>query len=192
MLRLLTLGSLLVAIASTLPTAIAQPIAISPSVLPQRDRSALTTAPQAKPETIAESQTEPAIFSPAELGESFHRNFEKIEKQPCNDHLKTEKSVRYRICTVNQGNGQTRIVSASEANIEAGDGMGYWFTETGKVYAIRFFHSGETFIFGLENGRLLAELIDKRQVNMDFKDEQRKNLEKLARDGGKSIIQRFK
>lgn len=192
MLRLLTLGSLLVAIGSTLPSAIAQPIAISPSPLAKPDKSALTTAPQAKQEAIAESQTEPAIFSPAELGESFHRNFEKIEKQPCNEKLKTEKSVRYRICTVNQRNGQTRIVSASEANIEVGDGMGYWFTETGKVYAIRFFHSGETFVFGLENGRLLAELIDKRQVNMDFKDEQRKNLENLARDGGKRIIQRFK
>lgn len=192
MLRLLTLGSLLVAIGSTLPSAIAQPIAISPNPLAKPDKSALTTAPQAKQETIAESQTEPAIFSPAELGESFHRNFEKIKKQPCNEKLKTEKSVRYRICTVNQRNGQTRIVSASEANIEVGDGMGYWFTETGKVYAIRFFHSGETFVFGLENGRLLAELIDKRQVNMDFKDEQRKNLEKLARDGGKRIIQRFK
>ena len=179
MLRLLTLGSLLVAIASTVPSAIAQPIAISPNTA------------HTKQQTIAEATTEPAIFSPAELGESFHRNFEKIEKQPCNEKLKTEKSVRYRICTVNQGNGKTRIVSASEANIEVGDGMGYWFTETGKVYAIRFFHSGQTFIFGLENGSLLAELIDKRQVNMDFKDAQKKALEKSAREGGKSIIQRF-
>ncbi|MEG3859600.1 hypothetical protein [Microcoleus sp. herbarium12] len=184
MLRLLTLGSLLLAIAQT--------IAISPIAVPKRDRAALKTAPQAPQKTIAEATTEPAIFSPAELGESFHRNFEKIEKQPCNEKLKTEKSVRYRICTVNQGNGKTRIVSASAANIEVGDGMGYWFTETGKVYAIRFFHSGETFIFGLENGSLLAELIDKRQVKRDFKDAQRKALEKSAREGGKSIIQRFK
>ncbi|WP_293131805.1 hypothetical protein [Microcoleus sp. bin38.metabat.b11b12b14.051] len=180
MLRLLTLGSLLVAIASTVPSAIAQPIAISPNTA------------HTKQQAIAEATIEPAIFSPAELGESFHRNFEKIEKQPCNEKLKTEKSVRYRICTVNQGNGKTRIVSASEANIEVGDGMGYWFTETGKVYAIRFFHSGQTFIFGLKNGSLLAELIEKRRVNMDFKDAQKKALEKSAREGGKSIIQRFK
>jgi hypothetical protein len=155
-------------------------------------------------ESLAE--IEPAIFPKEEIDEDAHKQFEKLANQPCDRQTKDEKSVRYSICTVKGADGKPRIISASATSTVpdlSGDGTGYWFAEDGTVAAIRYFHSGELFVFS--GDRLLAELIQaqkvvvngeekfqKRTANRDFTEQQRKRLEDAAKDGGKNILSKFK
>lgn len=153
-------------------------------------------------ESLAE--IEPATFTNEEIAESVHKQFENYANQPCDRQSKDEKSTRYTVCSVERVTGKPRIISASSSLIEAGDGIGYWFTEEGKVAAIRFFHSDELFMFDID-GKLKVELISaqkvmvngeeqfqKRSVRTKFDQATRDRLEKLAKGGGKEILSKFK
>ncbi|WP_434686507.1 hypothetical protein [Pseudanabaena minima] len=134
--------------------------------------------------------------SQEEVEENAQRQFEKISKQSCDLQTKDEKSVRYMICSVQGINNQPRVISASSSLIEAGDGISYWFAEDGAVVAIRFFHTGEIFLFS--GDRLVAELtmssqaFQRRSAKQGFTNEQRNRLEDLAKNRGIDIISRFK
>ena len=133
--------------------------------------------------------------SQEEVEENAQRQFEKIEKQPCDRQTKDETSIRYGICSVQGTDNQPRVISASSAHTELGDGIGYWFNEDGAVVAIRFFHTGEVFLFS--GDRLVAELtmsgqeFQRRSAKQGFTNEQRNRLEDLAREGGKDILSKF-
>ncbi len=134
----------------------------------------------------------------------MHKQFENYANQPCDRQTKDEKSTRYMVCSVERVTGKPRVISASSSLIETGDGIGYWFTEESKVAAIRFFHSGELFMFDID-GKLKVELISaqkvmvngeeqfqKRSVRTKFDQATRDRLEKLAKGGGEDILSKFK
>jgi hypothetical protein len=165
-----------------------------------------TCARNAKDPNESLAEIEPAIFPKEVIDEDAHKQFEKIANQPCDRQTKDEKNVRYSICSVKGADGKPRIISASVTSTVpelSGDGTGYWFAEDGTVAAIRYFHSGELFVFS--GDRLLAELIEaqkvvvngeekfqKRTANRDFTEQQRKRLEDAAKDAGKNILSKFK
>jgi hypothetical protein len=165
-----------------------------------------TCARNAKDPNESLAEIEPAIFPKEEIDEDAHKQFEKIANQPCDRQTQDEKNVRYMICSVKGADGKPRIISASVTSTVpelSGDGTGYWFAEDGTVAAIRYFHSGELFVFS--GDRLLAELIEaqkvvvngeekfqKRTANRDFPEQQRKRLEDAAKDAGKNILSKFK
>jgi hypothetical protein len=157
--------------------------------------TALTTAPaiaaELAPETSinAELSIEPPTFEPEALADDFHRQFESIDQQPCERLMKESDGMVYSICTVNQG-GDGAVIKASSSVQEAEDGIGYWYNENGTVHAVRFFHTGELFVF-TQMGGLAAELLPNRQVRMDFSESERTRLETLAQEGGNNILQRF-
>ena len=161
-----------------------------------------TCARNAKNPEESFAEIEPAIFPKEEIDEDAHRQLDKIANQPCDRQSKDEKSTRYIICSVKGADGKPRIISASSGNTESGGGVGYWFDKDGEVKAIRYFGSGELFVFS--GGRLLAQLIEaqkvvvngeetfqKRTAQRDFSEGQRKRLEAAAKAGGASIFSKF-
>jgi hypothetical protein len=146
-------------------------------------------------ETSAESaaEIEPAIFDPADIAADYDQKMRTLTSQPCERLSKTEDGVVYSICTIDEGGGDARVLSASSASQEAGDGVEYWYAETGKVYAIRFFHLGQTFIFDLEDGRLKVQLISASELETEFSPEFRSHLEAMATEanGMNPIFEKF-
>jgi hypothetical protein len=139
------------------------------------------------------------------LAETLYQTFTEIEQQPCDDRKTiTERGIMYRACTANAGGrGQYRFISVASSVIESGDGIGYWYYLSGKVAAIRFFHTGELFMFDPQ-GNLQGELIppqkviingveefQNRSIRTTFAPAERQRLEKLAAGGGKDIRSRF-
>jgi hypothetical protein len=149
-------------------------------------------------ETIAEStpepEIEPAIFDPADIAADYHQKMETLTRQPCDRLSKTEDGVVYSICTIDEGGGDARILSASSASQEAGDGVEYWYVETGKVYGIRFFHTGQTFIFDPEEGRLKVQLLSANEIETEFSPEMRSRMEAMAieANGMNPIFEKFR
>ncbi len=186
-------------------TSPAKPVVVEKSPEPQAMESAKTEpkTKNAKNPNESLAEIEPATFTDEEIAESVHKQFENIANQPCDRQSKDEKSTRYIVCSVERVTGKPRIISAFSALIEAGDGIGYWFTEESKVAAIRFSHTGELFMFDLD-GKLKVELISaqkvmvngeerfqKRSVRTKFDQATRNRLEKLAQEGGKDILSKF-
>jgi len=137
--------------------------------------------------------------------EALHRAFAEISQQTCDDRSIVQASINYSVCTANAGDkGQSRLISASSSIVNYGDGIGYWYYPNGKVAAIRFFHTDEVFMFD-GGGKLQAELIraqkvmvngqeqfQERSIKTNFTKSERDRLEKLAQDGGKDILSKFK
>jgi hypothetical protein len=136
-----------------------------------------------------------------ELAETLYKTFEEIDQQPCDDRKTlTDNGTKYIACTANAGGrGQYRFISASASLGKAGDGIGYWYYLNGKVAAIRFFHSDELFVFDTD-GKLQAQKVvvngeeqfQKRSANSKFDNVERDRLEKLAQEGGKEVLSKFK
>jgi hypothetical protein len=185
----------------------ANPVAVAKSPEPQPSAVAST---KVKTE-LAQSQDSSTKTTVAQQttdvdAEILYKTFEEIDQQPCDDRKTvTENGTKYSACTANAGGrGQYRFISASISLGKAGDGIGYWYYLNGKVAAIRFFHSGDLFVFDT-NGKLQAELISaqkvivngeeqfqKRSAKSKFDNAERDNLEKIAKDGGKEILSKFK
>lgn len=147
-----------------------------------------------------------ALQANTSRAESLHQAFEEIDQQPCDDRKTVIKAgTKYSVCTANAGGqGQYRFISASATVIETGDGIGYWYYLNGKVAAIRFFHNGQLFMFD-GGGELQAELIPAQKVMLNeyeqfqnrsvrtiFSKAERDRLEKLAQEGGKEILSKFR
>jgi len=137
--------------------------------------------------------------------EALHRAFAEISQQTCDDRSILQAGINYSVCTASAGDkGQYRLISASSTIVNYGDGIGYWYYPNGKVAAIRFFHTDELFMFD-GGGKLQAELIraqkvmvngqeqfQERSIRANFTKSERDRLEKLAQDGGKDILSKFK
>ena len=149
-----------------------------------------------------------AVQANTSKAESFYKTFEEINKQPCDDRKSVvEKGLVYSVCTANAGGrGQFRFISASQHIVEAPDvgGIVYWYYLNGKVAVITFAHNRTSFMFD-RSGKLQAELISaqkvmvngqeqfqKRSILTSFKKVERDRLEKLAKEGGKEILSKFK
>jgi hypothetical protein len=143
-------------------------------------------------EPEAEELIEPAIFDPADIAADYHQKLEAIMSRPCNKLSKTENETVYMICVTAGTGGDGDIVLASSWNQEAGAGVEFWYAETGKVYAIRFYHTGETFIFDAEDGSLKVELVGDNQIRTEFSIEERNRLEDQAENGVNSVFDRFR
>ena len=149
-----------------------------------------------------------AVQANTSKAESFHKTFEEISNQPCDDRKSVvEKGSVYSACTANAGGrGQFRFISASQHIAEAPDvgGIVYWYYLNGKVAVITFAHDGTSFMFD-QSGKLQAELIfaqkvmvngreqfQKRSIGTFFTKTERDRLEKLAQNGGAEILSKFK
>ncbi len=116
---------------------------------------------------------------------NYTQELKQLQAQPCEKATKTVKNVSYIMCSTNAGK---TIVSASEALLEAGDGVGFWL-KGDRVRAIVFFHSGEVVFFN--RGVLEAQISDKGQVTTVFTADQRQQFERLEKDGVQRILQKF-
>lgn len=85
-------------------------------------------------------------------------------------------------------NGGKTIVSASEALMEVGDGVGFWL-KGDRVRAIVFFGSGEVVFFN--RGVLEAQMSDKRGVSTVFTADERGQFEGLEKDGVRRFLPIF-
>lgn len=102
-------------------------------------------------------------------------------EQPCTTYEKTDGVVRYSICM--QEDGENLIVlSAASSLVDAGDGVGYWFSPEGGIVAIRFFHSGETFFFDPVSQAPLGAILDDGSVQTQFTQEEHETLVNLVQD----------
>ncbi|MGL5065888.1 MAG: hypothetical protein ACRC62_38460 [Microcoleus sp.] len=118
--------------------------------------------------------------------ENYDRELKELQAQPCEKATKIVKNVSYMMCSVN--GGSKIIISASEALMEVGDGVGYWL-KGNRVRAIVFFGSGEVVFFN--RGVLEAQMSDKREVTTVFTADERQRFERLERNGVKKILQVF-
>jgi hypothetical protein len=146
--------------------------------------------------TVEAPAIEPIVAAEPEMtAAEYYAEWQRISSQSC-DKMRTEKgATSFQICvedTGRSGGGDARIISASAASIELGDGVGYWFAEDGKVIALQFFHTGETFMFNPETGRLEAKVVSAMEVESVFSDEQRDRLETQAREGADFILDEFR
>ena len=118
---------------------------------------------------------------------NYAKEWEEIQKQPCEKAEKIKDNVNYIICSVK---GSGKIVSLSEAQVELGDGLGFWLKDD-RVRAIVFFHTGDVFFFN--NGRLEAQLklSEAGQVQTEFSVQQRNSLEEISREGMRDILEIF-
>ncbi|MFB2924298.1 MULTISPECIES: hypothetical protein [Aerosakkonema] len=117
----------------------------------------------------------------------YNAQVQQLEEmtEGCQEKKKTQGNITYQICTING-----KPVQASEALTEAGDGLGFWF-QNNKVRAIRFFHNGDLAIFD-ENGRLQVRFYDGNEMQTDFTETERKELEATAKNGYRDIFAVFK
>lgn len=120
--------------------------------------------------------------------EAFYNSQLRLLKQiteSCEDNRQTKGNTTYQICTID---GEP--VQASEALVEVGDGIGFWF-ENNKVRAIRFFHSGDLAFFD-DNGQLAVLFSDEGKMQTNVTATERKQLEETAKNGYRSIFDVFK
>ncbi|MBD2456202.1 hypothetical protein H6G80_19255 [Nostoc sp. FACHB-87] len=122
------------------------------------------------------------IDTPKQLFEKLMQSLTEMT-EGCEDKTKVKAGVVYRICTINN-----EPVTASEALLEVGDGVGFWFRNN-KVIAIRYFHSGETLFF--DDEQLIAKFSDDEKLQSEFSDEERREAENLAQSGYQNIFQVF-
>ena len=116
---------------------------------------------------------------------NYDRELKQLQAQPCQKATRIVKNVSYIICSTNGGK---TIVSASEALMEVGDGVGYWL-KGDRVRAIVFFGSGEVVFFN--RGVLEAQISNKGGVTTVFTADERRQFEGLERDGVRRILQIF-
>jgi hypothetical protein len=167
----------------------AAPIAAAPITTAPSSASSEPAIVAAEPEPTPEST--PVVM----MADHFNAEWQRIRSQPCDNLDKTEGNVMYRMCLENNGRtggGDSRVISASSSSVSAAAGVEYWFAENGKVNAMFFYHSGETFIFNPENGVLAVSIISPTEVESVFSDEVRDRLETQAREGGAFILNKFR
>lgn len=125
-------------------------------------------------------------FKPVLNRENYDRELKQLQAQPCEKTQKTIKNVSYMMCSTKGGK---TIVSASEALMEVGDGVGYWL-KGDRVRAIVFFGTGEVVFFN--RGVLEAQMSDKREVTTVFTADERQQFERLEKDGVRKILQKLR
>ncbi|WP_293349978.1 MULTISPECIES: hypothetical protein [unclassified Microcoleus] len=116
--------------------------------------------------------------------ENYDRELKQLQAQPCQKATKTVKNVSYIMCSTNAGK---TVVSASEALVEVGDGVGFWL-KGDRVRAIVFFGTGEVVFFN--RGVLEAQMSDK-EVTTVFTADERQQFERLEKAGVQRILQVF-
>lgn len=116
---------------------------------------------------------------------NYAQELKQLQAQPCEKTQKTIKNVSYMMCSTKGGK---TIVSASEALMEVGDGVGFWL-KGDRVRAIVFFGSGEVVFFN--RGVLEAQMSDRGQVTTTFTADERQHFERLEKDGVRSILQKI-
>jgi hypothetical protein len=124
-------------------------------------------------------------IKPALNRENYDRELKQLQAQPCQKATKTVKNISYIMCSTNGGK---TIVSASEALLEVGDGVGFWL-KGDRVRAIVFFGTGQVVFFN--RGVLEAQMSDKGGVTTVFTADERQQFERLERNGVKKILQVF-
>ncbi len=118
--------------------------------------------------------------------ENYERELKQLQAQPCQKTTKIVKNISYQICSIN--GGSKIIISASEALLELGDGVGFWL-KGDRVRAIVFFGTGD-FVF-FNRGVLEAQMSDKRGVTTVFTADERQHFQRLEKDGVQRILQKF-
>ncbi|TAG93511.1 MAG: hypothetical protein EAZ19_15835 [Oscillatoriales cyanobacterium] len=116
--------------------------------------------------------------------ENYDLELKQLQAQPCQKATKTVKNISYIMCSTNGGK---TIVSASEALVEVGDGVGFWL-KGDRVRAIVFFGTGEVVFFN--RGVLEAQMSDK-EVTTVFTADERQQFERLEKNGVQRILQVF-
>ncbi|TAG87456.1 MAG: hypothetical protein EAZ09_00790 [Oscillatoriales cyanobacterium] len=124
-------------------------------------------------------------FKPIMNQANYAQELKQLQAQPCEKTQKIIKNVSYMVCSTNGGK---TIVSASEALVEVGDGVGLWL-KGDRVRAIVFFGTGEVVFFN--RGVLEAQMSDKRGVTTVFTADERQHFERLEKDGVRSILQKI-
>ncbi|MEG3881469.1 hypothetical protein QT972_29305 [Microcoleus sp. herbarium7] len=124
-------------------------------------------------------------IKPAMNRENYDRELKQLQAQPCQKATKTVKNVSYIMCSTNGGK---TVVSASEALLEVGDGVGFWL-KGDRVRAIVFFGSGDVVFFN--RGVLEAQMSDKKEVTTVFTADERRQFEGLEKNGVRRILQIF-
>ncbi|AFY40976.1 hypothetical protein [Nostoc sp. PCC 7107] len=133
-------------------------------------------------DTSASKQQEIKTETPKEIFDTLMQALTEMT-EGCEEVTKVKAGVSYRICTINN-----EPVTASEALLEVGDGVGFWF-KNNKVVAIRYFHSGETLFFDDET--LIAKFSNDEELQSEFSHEERREAENLAKEGYQNIFQVF-
>jgi hypothetical protein len=124
-------------------------------------------------------------FKPIMNQANYTQELKQLQAQPCEKATKIVKNISYMMCSTKGGK---TIVSASEALMEVGDGVGLWL-KGDRVRAIVFFHSGDVVFFN--RGVLEAQMLDRGQVTTVFTADERQQFERLERDGVRRILQKF-
>jgi len=138
--------------------------------------------PEQIDETESTEQEELNAKTPKEIFNALMQSLTEMT-EGCDEATKVKAGVSYRICSIN-----SQPVTASEALLEVGDGIGFWF-KNNKVVAIRYFHSGETLFF--DDEKLIAKFLDDQEIQVNFTDEERQEAEVTAKDGYQTIFQVF-
>ncbi|NJM59983.1 MAG: hypothetical protein HC849_07010 [Oscillatoriales cyanobacterium RU_3_3] len=126
-------------------------------------------------------------IKPAMNRANYDRELKELQAQPCEKATKIVKNVSYMMCSLN--GGSKIIISASEALMEVGDGVGYWL-KGNRVRAIVFFGSGHVVFFN--RGVLEAQIVSyKAEVTTVFTADERQQFEGLERNGVNKILQIF-
>ncbi|WP_293146319.1 MULTISPECIES: hypothetical protein [unclassified Microcoleus] len=123
-------------------------------------------------------------IKPALNRENYDRELKQLQAQSCQKATKIVKNMSYIMCSTNGGK---TVVSASEAIVEVGDGVGFWL-KSDRVRAIVFFGTGEVVFFN--RGVLEAQMSDK-EVTTVFTADERQQFERLEKAGVQRILQVF-
>ncbi|MBE9210130.1 hypothetical protein IQ244_27265 [Nostoc sp. LEGE 06077] len=133
-------------------------------------------------DTSASKKQEIKTETPKEIFDTLMQALTEMT-EGCDEATKIKAGVSYRICTINN-----EPVTASEALLEVGDGVGFWF-KNNKVIAIRYFHSGETLFF--DDEALIAKFSNDDELQSEFSHEERREAETLAKNGYQTIFKVF-
>ena len=68
------------------------------------------------------------------------------------------------LCTVSDAQGHTITLSASSALTQEGDGVQYWFGDSGELYAVEYLHSREILVLVADDLQTIVELVPQQEL----------------------------
>ncbi|TVQ10611.1 MAG: hypothetical protein EA368_07125 [Leptolyngbya sp. DLM2.Bin27] len=98
--------------------------------------------------------------------DDIYSELERMMARDCDRQVKEIGNVLYSLCTVSDAEGQPTTLSASSALIPEGDGVAYWFRDSGELYAVEYLHTGEILVLVPAGQQTIVELVPQQDLQV--------------------------
>ena len=123
--------------------------------------------------------------------DAINSELERLMWRECDRQVKEVGYFSYSLCTVSDAQGNVTILSASSALTQAGDGVKYWFRDSGELYAVEYLHSGEILVLVAEDRQTIVALMPQQDLQFTTDAARWQALTLEAQEAGAEIRSQF-